>query len=179
MHDSIELTKTRNFTYLYWHISAHCCQVPFFNNRVTNTFLLTTQLRHYKSQKWGTSANKKEDMKGTVLSSKIIRTNGAPGVDDHGMPIRSPLGVMCTRLRCGDDVTLRLDRPRAQQRLPVRLARLRGEGGRHQHHLRAGADDNRTAIRGKLFMLHLVTSAHRNQVFGRARSIRLNMVYSA
>ena len=52
----------------------------------------------------------------------------APGIDDERMAERVAAVLVVTDLRCGDDKKTRLDRSRAQQNVPVRLARGNGEG---------------------------------------------------
>ena len=84
-------------------------------------------------------------------------TNSTPRVDDHGMSIRSPFGIVGTCLGGGDNVGLRFDGPRTQQRLPVGLPSLRSERRGHQHHLCAGAGYTRMTAR--CLMSHFVIKA--------------------
>ena len=54
----------------------------------------------------------------------------APGVQDHRLPpvlAGVPPGLEAADLRCGGDEALGLDRPRAQQDLPMVLAGLQRE----------------------------------------------------
>lgn len=64
-----------------------------------------------------------------------LQPDGTPGIDDHAVAVAAALRVVRADLRRGDDPALRLDGARAQQRLPVRGARLEREGGRVQQDL--------------------------------------------
>lgn len=69
-----------------------------------------------------------------------LEPDRTPRVDHHAVPVAASLGVVSPDLRRGDDPALRLDGAGAEQRLPMRRARLDGEGGGVQQHLRdAGA----------------------------------------
>mmetsp|Transcript_49721 Transcript_49721/g.160576 ORF Transcript_49721/g.160576 Transcript_49721/m.160576 type:complete len:279 (+) Transcript_49721:1762-2598(+) len=64
----------------------------------------------------------------------------APRVKGDRVPPRAAfvaVRVVLPDLRRGHDVALRLDGAAAKERLPVRLARLHGEGRGHEQHLRA------------------------------------------
>ena len=72
------------------------------------------------------------------LGVRRLREHDAPGIDDQ----RAPARVRCPRpddadLVGGDDVGLVLDRPCAQQDLPVVARGREREGGGHEQHARA------------------------------------------
>eukprot|EP00982_Pelagococcus_subviridis_P006121 29979-Pelagococcus_subviridis.AAC.6 len=66
-----------------------------------------------------------------------LRDHLPPRIYDDRVPVRRPPLAVHAALRGGDDVRLRLDRPRAQEHLPVRRAGGTRKRGRHEHHARA------------------------------------------
>ena len=76
------------------------------------------------------------------LHARVLCAEGGdhapPRVDCESMPPRAPLVavlVVQPGLRGGDDVRLALDGARAQQGLPMRLARFHRKRRRHKQHL--------------------------------------------
>src|SRR3954452_11769493 len=74
---------------------------------------------------------------GEGLRVRRGREDDAPRVDDHRAPAGADAGGVLADLVGGDDERLPLDRPRAQQDLPVIARGREGERGRHGDDLRA------------------------------------------
>ena len=73
--------------------------------------------------------------------------DGAPGVDDHAVAEAAHARIVIAGLAGRDHVALVLDRPGAQQHLPVVPTGVGGERGRHQEH--PGAGDRPAAGRAR------------------------------
>src|SRR5581483_8169107 len=85
----------------------------------------------------------------------LHRQQLAPWVDDQAVAVGAPAAGMRTALGGGDDVSLVLDRPRPQQRLPMRRAGRHGESRRHEH----GVEGRERAI--ELGVAHIVANRKR------------------
>ena len=67
----------------------------------------------------------------------------APRIDDQRMAEGLAAVLVTPDLGRGDDEQARLDRPRAQQHVPVRLAGRHGEGGGDRDHVGVGLGEPR------------------------------------
>src|SRR6185436_2608486 len=98
------------------------------------------------------------DLRGIDLSEEhagldaALGENLAPGGDDQRMAEGLTLVLVHTALRRREDEAARLDGAGAQQRVPMRLAGLSGEGRRHREERRAGFGQ-RAIERGETYVV--------------------------
>src|SRR3569623_2699774 len=88
-----------------------------------------------------------------ALSFRQHRLDLAPWIDQHAMPPGASAVLMLAALRRGQHIALILDRARAQQDFPMRLAGRVSEGGRH--------DDQRTFAHGPIQLWKAQVVAYR------------------
>ena len=88
-----------------------------------------------------------------------LRRDHAPRVHDHAVAVAASLVVVSAGLRRGHHVALGLYGPGPQQRLPVRHARVHGEGGGEGEDLRPGRRQRLALLREPEVVTHAEAEA--------------------